>query len=70
VAERAEPVERDLFALPWNTLVFVAAILANGPIKVPAKAMQAAQRNEMHFALYQEWDEETQTMTYTVPEHG
>ena len=68
MSEREEEVELDPFASPWNTEVFVAAILANGPIKVPASAVQAVRRNGMRLALCQEWDERTETMTYTVPE--
>lgn len=62
------PVEVDVFAGPWTIENFAAAILTNGPIRVSAKALTAVRRRNLGLVVYQEWDEATQTMTYTIPE--
>lgn len=63
-------VEFDLLTGPWTADIFAAAILAHGPIRVPAAAVEAVRRQNMRLTMYQEWDEATQTMTYTLPEVG
>lgn len=63
-----EPVEYDPFSGPLTAEKFAAAILTNGPIRVKADAVMAVQRNDMVLSIWQEWDEETRTMTYFLPE--